>query len=64
MGGPVIDLLGGWTFEATLPVVFAYAQQAYNAWAPLVWVLAGMLVAFYAIRTIIRIVRAAVGDED
>lgn len=63
MGRPV-DVFGGWTFQQTLPDLWAYAQQAYDALAPLAWVVGGILVGSIVIGTIINVVRAAVGHAD
>jgi len=63
MGRPV-DVFGGWTFGDTLPDLWAYAQQAYDALAPLAWVVGGILVGSIVIGTIINVVRAAVGHAD
>lgn len=63
MGGPV-DIFGGWTFEETLPDLFSYAGQAYNAFGPLAWLVGGILIGSLAINVIIGFVRAAVGQAD
>lgn len=64
MGGQIVDAFGGWTFQETLPGIWAYATQAYEAMGPLVWLVGGIILGSIVIHSIIEIIRAAVGQAD